>query len=55
MPEFNKKTGNTANLKGSEFYGYGNQFQSPLTKKIIFTKTKRKRYRYINRREKRTA
>ena len=42
MPEFNKKTGNTANLKGSEFYGYGNQFQSPLTKKSFLQKQREK-------------
>ena len=28
MPDFDKKTGNTANLQGSEFYGYGNQRKS---------------------------
>ena len=33
MPDFDKETGNTANLGGSEFYGHGNQFRSPVKNK----------------------
>lgn len=38
MPDFDKETGNTANLQGSEFYGHGNQFRSPVTKKSFAQK-----------------
>tara|TARA_R100001082_G_scaffold108822_1_gene84720 strand:+ start:674 stop:1018 length:345 start_codon:yes stop_codon:yes gene_type:complete len=42
MPDFDKKTGNTANLQGSEFYGYGNQFESPLTRKSFLEKQQKR-------------